>query len=121
MMPQAQREAAVSAPQDETQWSLAKTFRFLFSYFILWVYPRPIGSLGFEIKYSNPLRDMWHVVVPWVGANWLHLTQFQVDNVPRLPLLTDSQRWQHVVFDFPKILNIQGHGWQREKLLHAAR
>jgi uncharacterized membrane protein YphA (DoxX/SURF4 family) len=76
MMPKAQREAAISAPQEETQWSPAKKFgfRFLFSYFILYVYPRPIGSLGFEVKYSNPLRDMWHVVVPWVGVNWLHLT-----------------------------------------------
>ncbi len=76
MMPQVKREAAISAPQEETQWSLGKkfAFRFLFSYFILYVYPRPIGSLGFEVKYSNPLRDMWHVVVPWVGANWLHLT-----------------------------------------------
>ena len=74
-MPQAQREEAIFAPQEDTQWSLAKKFgfRFLFSYFILYVYPRPIGSLGFEVKYSNPLRDMWHVVVPWVGVNWLHL------------------------------------------------
>jgi hypothetical protein len=44
----------------------------------------------------GPARGIWSV------------DQFQLDNVPRPPLLTDSQRWQHVVFDAPKILTIQG-------------
>jgi len=75
MIPQLQRETSASAPEDTSSWSLATriAFRFLFSYFILYVYPRSVGSLGAYVKYSNPLRDMWHVVVPWVGANVLHV------------------------------------------------
>ena len=75
MIPQLQREAPVSAQEDASSWSLASriAFRFGFSYFILYVYPRSVGSLGAGIKYNNPLRDMWHVVVPWVGEHVLHL------------------------------------------------
>ena len=76
MIPQLQRETTVSAPESTTPWSLATKvgFRFAFAYFLLWVYPRAIGSLGKGIVYHNPLKDMWHAVVPWVGANILHLT-----------------------------------------------
>lgn len=75
MIPQLQRETTVSAPEDTSSWSLATRigFRFIFCYFILYVYPRSVGSLGAFVKYNNPLRDLWHVVVPWVGANVLHL------------------------------------------------
>lgn len=76
MIPQLQRDVPVSAPETAPQWSLATkiAFRFTFAYFLLWVYPRAVGSLGKGIKYSNPLRDMWHAVVPWVGTNLLHLS-----------------------------------------------
>jgi uncharacterized membrane protein YphA (DoxX/SURF4 family) len=76
MIHQLQRNAAVSNPQVERHWSLATriAFRFTFSYFILWVYPRAVGSLGKGINYSNPLRTLWHAVVPWAGSNILHLT-----------------------------------------------
>lgn len=76
MIPQLQRNTTVSDPQVEPHWSLASriAFRFTFAYFILWVYPRAVGSLGNGINYSNPLRTMWHAVVPWVGTNILHLT-----------------------------------------------
>ena len=76
MIPQLQQEAPVAPPQAVEQWSPAKkiAFRFIFSYFILYVYPRSVGSLGAFVKYNNPLKDMWHAVVPWVGANILHLS-----------------------------------------------
>jgi hypothetical protein len=76
MIPQVQQETPVSAPQDTSSWSLATriAFRFTFSYFLLYVYPRSVGSLGAFVKYSNPLRDMWHVVVPWVGEHVLQLS-----------------------------------------------
>jgi uncharacterized membrane protein YphA (DoxX/SURF4 family) len=75
MIPQLQREAAVSASAETNQWSLSTkiAFRLFFTYFLLYVYPRPVGSLGAAVKYSNPLKDMWYAVVPWVGANVLHL------------------------------------------------
>src|SRR5271169_3766079 len=76
MIPQLQRNTPVSSSESAPQWSLATrvAFRFFFSYFLLYVYPRAVGSLGAFVKYNNPLRDLWHAVVPWVGANVLHLS-----------------------------------------------
>ena len=75
MIPQLQRETPVSSPEITPQWPLATrvAFRFGFSYFLLYVYPRSVGSLGAFVKYNNPLKDMWHVVVPWVGTHVLGL------------------------------------------------
>lgn len=75
MIPQLQRETPVSPPENSPQWSLPTriAFRFGFAYFLLYVYPRAVGSLGANVNYSNPLRDLWHAVVPWVGAHVLHL------------------------------------------------
>ncbi|HLI63716.1 MAG TPA: hypothetical protein VKV05_09970 [Terriglobales bacterium] len=75
MIPQLQRDTPVSSPEITPHWSLPTriAFRFAFSYFLLYVYPRSVGSLGANINYSNPLRDMWHAVVPWVGTHVLHL------------------------------------------------
>ncbi|MGA2687522.1 MAG: hypothetical protein ABSE85_05565 [Candidatus Korobacteraceae bacterium] len=76
MIPQLQQNTPVSSPDTAPQWSLAAriAFRFGFCYFLLYVYPRSVGSLGALVKYNNPLRDLWHAVVPWVGAHVLHLS-----------------------------------------------
>jgi uncharacterized membrane protein YphA (DoxX/SURF4 family) len=76
MVPQLQKEESISAPETLPQWSLSTriAFRFTVAYFLLWVYPRAVGSLGKNIQYSNPLRTMWHAVVPWVGTHILHLS-----------------------------------------------
>ena len=76
MIPQLQQEASSAPSHSAPQWSTPTkiAFRFAFAYFLLYVYPRPIGSLGAFVNYSNPLRDMWHAVVPWVGTHVLHLT-----------------------------------------------
>jgi len=76
MIPQLQREVPVAPPGNVVRWSLATrvAFRFALSYLILYVYPRALGSLGKGVNYNNPLRDMWHAVVPWVGTNVLHLS-----------------------------------------------
>ncbi|MGC2109376.1 MAG: hypothetical protein WA655_07650 [Candidatus Korobacteraceae bacterium] len=75
MIPQLQREAPVSTTSDTTVWSLPTriAFRFVFCYVLLYIYPRSIGSLGAGVKYSNPVRNLWHVLVPWVGSNILHV------------------------------------------------
>ena len=75
MIPQLQQEAATPSSENAPQWSTATkiAFRFAFAYFLLYVYPRPVGSLGAGTVYGNPLRDMWHAVVPWVGIHVLHL------------------------------------------------
>ena len=76
MIPQLQRNTPVSSAESAPQWSLATriAFRFAFSYFLLYVYPRSVGSLGAFVKYNNPLKDLWHAVVPWVGTHVLHLS-----------------------------------------------
>lgn len=76
MIPQLQREETVSSPEITRQWSLATkvAFRFAFCYFLLYVYPRSVGSLGAYVKYNNPIRDLWHAVVPWVGTHVLRLS-----------------------------------------------
>ncbi len=76
MIPQLQRDEAVTASESVPQWSTPTKigFRFALAYFLLYVYPSPVGSLGAFVNYNNPLRDMWHAVVPWVGTHVLHLT-----------------------------------------------
>ena len=75
MIPQLQQETPVSTVETVPQWSLGTkiAFRFIFSYFLLYIYPRAIGSLGAGVEYKSPLKDLWHALVPWVGANILHL------------------------------------------------
>ena len=79
MIPQQQETPIVSAPT-LPRWSLATRvgFRFTFSYFLLWLAPGAVGALGLQERViSTPFRDLWvslwHQVVPWVGANVLHL------------------------------------------------
>jgi len=76
MIPQLQRDEAVAASESAPAWSTATKigFRFAFTYFLLYVYPYSVGSLGAFVTYNNPVRDMWHAVVPWVGSHVLHLT-----------------------------------------------
>ncbi|MGA2903421.1 MAG: hypothetical protein ABSD98_06300 [Candidatus Korobacteraceae bacterium] len=76
MIPQTQRTTPVSSSESAAQWSLPArlAFRFGFCYFLLYIYPRPVGSLGALVKYNNPLRDLWHALVPWAGTHVLHLS-----------------------------------------------
>ena len=80
MIPQLQRDTPVASTPSTTQWSLATRigFRFVFSYFMLYLGPGAVGALGYEQHIIHtPYRDfwvaIWHQVVPWVGANILHL------------------------------------------------
>ena len=76
MIPQLQRDTPVSSPEIAPHWSLPTriAFRFFFCYFLLYVYPRSVGSLGAFVEDNNPVRGMWHAIVPWVGTHILHLT-----------------------------------------------
>ncbi|HUK43296.1 MAG TPA: hypothetical protein VLW48_02515 [Candidatus Bathyarchaeia archaeon] len=80
MIPQLQRDTPAVSTPSTTQWSLATRigFRFVFSYFILYLGPGAVGALGLQERViSTPYRDfwvaIWHRVVPWVGQNILHL------------------------------------------------
>lgn len=76
MIPQLQQETPTPVSVSAPRWSLARkfAFRFGFAYFLLYSYPQAVGSLGALVKYRNPLTDLWHMVVPWVGVNILHLS-----------------------------------------------
>lgn len=76
MIPQLQQETPVSSVETVPQWALGTkiVFRFIFSYFLLYIYPRAVGSLGAGVEYKSPLKDMWYAVVPWVGTHVLHIS-----------------------------------------------
>src|SRR5512135_3387448 len=81
MIPQLQRDAPVASPEVPKHWSLATriAFRFVFSYFMIYMGPGAVGALGVRDQGStNPYRQLWaafwHSVVPWVGTNVLHIS-----------------------------------------------
>jgi hypothetical protein len=80
MIPQVQKETSVSAPETNTQWSLATKvgFRFSFAYLLLYIGPGAVGSMA---SYRTPQEvensiwgRIWHPIVPWVGEHVLRLT-----------------------------------------------
>ena len=75
MIPQLQKEASVSAPETNTEWSSSTkvAFRFVFSYFLLYMCPRAVGSLSQSAKNETVLDTIWHSVVPWFGQHVLHI------------------------------------------------
>src|SRR5580704_15461567 len=80
MMPQLKREQPVSTTAVTVpQWSLATKlgFRFVFSYFLLYIGPGAVGALSSyqtsqEVE-VNIWNRIWHPLVPWVGAHVLRL------------------------------------------------
>jgi len=78
MIPQLQREAAAAPVAGEPRWSLAERigFRFVFSYFVFYIAPGPVGSLTEgerATSYGAVWSAMWHGIVLWVGRNILGL------------------------------------------------
>jgi len=54
MIPQLQQETPVSSVETVPQWALGTkiVFRFIFSYFLLYIYPRAVGSLRASRMYA---------------------------------------------------------------------
>src|SRR5271169_2445962 len=75
MEPQTQRAAELRMTDDSRSWRLSTriAFRFVFSYFLLYIFPGPLGALGADMPNNDAYRRMWHAIVPWVGENLLHL------------------------------------------------
>ncbi len=75
MKPQMQREAAPLLTYEDKSWRLSTrvAFRFVFSYFLLYIFPGAVGALGADMPHNDAYRRMWHAIVPWVGENLLHL------------------------------------------------
>ncbi len=70
-----QLETEPRATDEGKSWrpSTRVAFRFLFSYFLLYIFPGAVGSLGADMPHNDAYRRMWHAIVPWVGENLLHL------------------------------------------------
>jgi len=75
MDPQMQREGEARATVQSDRWrpSTRVAFRFVFSYFLLYIFPGAVGALGADMPNQDAYRRMWHAIVPWVGENLLHL------------------------------------------------
>ena len=75
MEPQIQREADPRTNEESRSWRLSTrvAFRFVFSYFLLYIFPGAVGSLGAFKGHDDFYRQAWHAIVPWVGENLLHL------------------------------------------------
>jgi uncharacterized membrane protein YphA (DoxX/SURF4 family) len=75
MKPQTKLEAEPWATQAGSAWrpSTRVAFRFLFSYFLLYIFPGAVGALGSGMPNHDAYRRMWHAIVPWVGESLLHL------------------------------------------------
>jgi uncharacterized membrane protein YphA (DoxX/SURF4 family) len=76
MIPQLKTETPVSAPEITSQWSPVTklAFRFTFVYFLLYMTPRPLGSLSAGLKAGTVVDTVWHSVVPWFGQNVLRIS-----------------------------------------------
>jgi uncharacterized membrane protein YphA (DoxX/SURF4 family) len=75
MEPQVQRAAVPRVTGDSKPWRLSTriAFRFVFSYFLLYIFPGAVGALGADMPNNDAYRRLWHAIVPWVGQNLLHL------------------------------------------------
>jgi uncharacterized membrane protein YphA (DoxX/SURF4 family) len=75
MEPQTQRVAEPRVADDSRSWHLSTriAFRFVFSYFLLYIFPGAVGALGADMPNNDAYRRMWHAIVPWVGENLFHL------------------------------------------------
>ena len=58
------------------RWHLAKriAFRFVFTYFVLYIIPFPLEYLPFTTTLIQKYTDLWQTIVPWVGKHFLHLS-----------------------------------------------
>ena len=99
MIPQLQQETPVSSSDTASQWSLATklAFRFVFSYFILYIGPGAVGSLSSyqttkQVE-SNLWNWIWHPIVPWVGA---HILQLQ-GNFTEVPNGSGDELYDYVL------------------------
>jgi uncharacterized membrane protein YphA (DoxX/SURF4 family) len=75
MTSQVQREAEPRTVVADNSWpaSTRIAFRFVFSYFLLYMFPGAVGALGADMPHDDAYRQLWHRIVPWVGENLLHL------------------------------------------------
>lgn len=69
-------EIPVQEIEPRPRWHLAKriAFRFVFTYFVLYIIPFPLEYLPFTTTLIQKYTDLWQAIVPWVGKHFLHLS-----------------------------------------------
>jgi uncharacterized membrane protein YphA (DoxX/SURF4 family) len=75
MQPQMQPAVQPRVTVYNQDWGLSTriAFRFVFCYFLLYIFPGAVGSLPANNRIDDNYRQVWHAIVPWVGENLLHL------------------------------------------------
>ena len=69
---------AAAEPQIRSSvWSVAQRigFRFVFCYFILYIFPFPFGSYPGRVLPFNIYDKMWYALVPWMARHILRLSK----------------------------------------------
>lgn len=87
--------ALAAEPQAHWNVGLKIAFRFAFSYFVLYCFPFPLGSLPYTNKLSQWYELGWHKIVPWVAAHLLKLGQ---------PVTIFSNGSGDTTYDYVKVL-----------------
>ncbi len=99
MIPQLQRETTVSSSGTPHPWSPATKigFRFLFSYFLLYIGPGAVGSLSSyqttEQVNAGLWNRLWHPLVPWFATHVLGLS----GNFTETPNGSGDQAYDYVL------------------------
>ena len=75
--PEFQSGTSTPAVEPPVHWNMALkiAFRFAFSYFVLYCFPFPLGTLPYTDKPAEWYELGWQRVVPWVAQHWLRLAR----------------------------------------------
>ena len=81
MQPKAKLESEpLERPQPQStatpKWNLGHrlTFRFIFAYFVLYLFPSPLSEISLFDPIVEKYESIWHKIVPWVAKHILHLS-----------------------------------------------
>ncbi len=63
-------------PGPAPEWSTGHRmfFRFVFVYFVLYLFPSPLNEIPFIGSFIGKYEVIWHKIVPWVARHFLHLS-----------------------------------------------
>lgn len=77
----------VTSDEETINWTPRQrfTFRFVFAYFLLYLFPFPLIDI-------EPYRKLWNTIVPWAGTHVLRLSY----DVGALPRATGDSAFNHV-------------------------
>jgi len=76
-IPLASESQQESILRPDVRWPAWATilFRFVVAYVLLYALPFPLGKIRWVSKIADLYSEVWHEIVPWVGAHVLHLSK----------------------------------------------